>query len=65
MTPEVKPANFEFNISFDEDEATEEMVNDSLGTTDLADSTGIESEKKTEAEEELESIGYSTDDRQD
>ena len=65
MTAEVKPANFEFNIFFDENEVTEEIVNDSLGTTVLADSTGTDSEKKTEAEVELEALGYSTDDRQD
>ena len=33
-----------------EGEATEEVVNDSLGTVDLADSTGCDSDKKAEAE---------------
>jgi hypothetical protein len=65
MTPEVINANPGFNPFFDEDDATEEMVNDSLGTTVLADSTGTDWERMTEEDEELQTIGYSTDERQD
>jgi hypothetical protein len=34
----------------DEGQVSEEVVNDSLGTVDLADSTGTDSDKKAEAE---------------
>lgn len=34
----------------DEGQVSEIIVNDSLGTVDLADSTGTDSDKKTEAE---------------
>lgn len=64
MTSEVN-ANPGFNPFSDEDDIAEETVNDSLGTTVFSDSTGTDSEKRTEEEEELEMIGYSTDERQD
>ena len=34
----------------DEGQVSEEVVNDSLGTIDFADSTGCDSDKKAEAE---------------
>jgi hypothetical protein len=34
----------------DEGEPTEEVVNDSLGTIDPADSTGVDNDKKVEAD---------------
>jgi hypothetical protein len=63
MIAEVKPADV--YTFFDQDDYTEEMVNDSLGTTVFADSTGTDWEKRTEEEEKLQTIGYSSDERQD
>jgi hypothetical protein len=40
-------------------------MNDSLGTISLTDSTGMDLEKETEEEREIERLGYSTDERQD
>jgi len=62
MILESKPAQPGVNF-FDED--SEEIMNDSLGTISIADTTGLDSELKTEEEEEIERIGYSTDERQD
>jgi|CZKL01.1.fsa_nt_gi hypothetical protein len=50
---------------FAEDEFCQELVNDSMGTMSLADSTGTEFEQRTEEEEELERIAYASDERQD
>jgi hypothetical protein len=50
-------------IAFGED--FEAIMNDSLGTIIFADTTGLDSEMKTEEEEEIERLGYSTDERQD
>ena len=47
------------------DDDSEEIMNDSLGTISFADTTGLDSEMKTEEEEEMERIGYSTEERQD
>jgi hypothetical protein len=47
------------------DEDSEEIMNDSLGTISFADTTGLDAEMKTEEEEEMERIGYSTDEQQD
>jgi hypothetical protein len=43
------------------DDDSEEIMNDSLGTTDLSDATGLYSD---EAPEEV-GIGYANDERQD
>jgi len=47
------------------DEDSEEIMNDSLGTISFTDSTGMDLEKETEEEREIERLGYSTDERQD
>jgi hypothetical protein len=47
------------------DEDSEEIMNDSLGTVSLSDSTGMDLEKETEEEREIERLGYSSDERQD
>jgi hypothetical protein len=60
MIQELKPPNAQPD-EFVEDEASEEIVNDSLGTIDIADTTGLASDDGTEDEE----IGYATDERQD
>jgi hypothetical protein len=62
MIQEPKPAQPDV-LFYDED--SEEIMNDSLGTISFADTTGLDSEMKTEEEEEMERIGYSTEERQD
>jgi hypothetical protein len=62
MILEPKAAQFDA-LFYDED--SEEIMNDSLGTISFADTTGLDSELKTEEEEEMERIGYSSDERQD
>jgi hypothetical protein len=47
------------------DEDSEEIMNDSLGTISFTDSTGMDLEKETEEEREIERLGYSSDERQD
>lgn len=47
------------------DDDSEEIMNDSLGTISLTDSTGMDLEKETEEEREIERLGYSSDERQD
>jgi hypothetical protein len=47
------------------DDDSEEIMNDSLGTISFTDSTGMDLEKETEEEREIERLGYSTDERQD
>ena len=60
MIQEPKPALPDV-LFYDDD--SEEIMNDSLGTITLADST--DSEMKTEEEEEMKGIGYASDERQD
>jgi hypothetical protein len=62
MIQETKPMQPDV-LFYDDD--SEEIMNDSLGTISFADTTGLDAEMKTEEEEEMERIGYSTDDRQD
>ena len=62
MILDPKPAQLDV-LFYDED--SEEIMNDSLGTVSLADTTGLDSEMRTEEEEEMERIGYSSDERQD
>ena len=62
MILEPKPAQLDV-LFYDED--SEEIMNDSLGTVSLADTTGLDSAMRTEEEEEMERIGYSSDERQD
>jgi hypothetical protein len=59
-----EPKRAQPDVLFD-DEDSEEIMNDSLGTISFADTTGLDSEMKTEEEEEMERIGYSTEERQD
>lgn len=47
------------------DDDSEEIMNDSLGTISLTDSTGMDLEKETEEEREIEKLGYASDERQD
>ena len=47
------------------DEDSEEIMNDSLGTISLTDSTGTDLEKETEEEREIEKLGYASGERQD
>ena len=62
MIQETKP--MQSDILFYNDDS-EEIMNDSLGTISFADTTGRDAEMKTEEEEEMERIDYSTDERQD
>ena len=62
MIQEPKPA--ELDVFFDYEDS-EEIMNDSMGTINIADTTGLDSEMKTEEEEEIERLGYSSDERQD
>lgn len=62
MIEEPKAAPFD-ELFYDEDSG--EIMNDSLGTVSLADSTGMDLEKETEEEREIERLGYSSDERQD
>ena len=62
MIQEPKPARPDV-LFYDVD--SEEIMNDSLGTISFADTTGLDSEMKTEEEEEMERMGYSTEERQD
>ena len=48
MTEKVRADKVEHPV--DEGKDSEEVVNDSLGTIDFADSTGCDSDKKAEAE---------------
>ena len=48
MTEKIRADKTEHPL--DEGQVSEEVVNDSLGTVDLADSTGTDSDKKAEAE---------------
>jgi hypothetical protein len=48
MTDQAKAAKHEPVV--DKGNPTEEVVNDSLGTIDLADSTGTDSDKQAEAD---------------
>jgi hypothetical protein len=59
-----EPKAFQPDILF-YDEDSEEIMNDSLGTISLTDSTGMDLEKETEEEREIERLGYSTNERQD
>jgi hypothetical protein len=58
MNLEPKPFKRE---QFTEDELSEELMNDSLGTISFAGATGLTSDGETEDE----GIGYSSDERQD
>jgi|HubBroStandDraft_4_1064222.scaffolds.fasta_scaffold142458_2 hypothetical protein len=60
----LEPKAAQFDVLF-YDEDSEEIMNDSLGTVSLADSTGMDLEKETEEEREIEQLGYSSDERQD
>ena len=60
----LEPKPFLHDASAD-DEDFEAIMNDSLGTISFADTTGLDSEKKTEEEVKIERLGYSTDERQD
>ena len=59
-----EPKAFQPDILF-YDEDSEEIMNDSLGTISLTDSTGTDLEKETEDEREIEKLGYASDERQD
>jgi len=48
VTEKVRAGKVEHPV--DEGKDSEEVVNDSLGTVDLADSTGTDSDKKVEAD---------------
>jgi hypothetical protein len=47
MTKRPKPGHTEQISIEDPEKAEDEMVNDSLGTIDISDSTGIDDEKET------------------
>lgn len=60
----LEPKPFQPDVLFYDDDS-EEIMNDSLGTISLSDSTGMDLEKETEEEREIERLGYSSDERQD
>jgi len=47
MTKRPKPGNTEQISIEDPEKAEDEMVNDSMGTIDTSDSTGVDEEKET------------------
>jgi len=60
MSQELKPPNAQPD-EFVDDEASEEIVNDSLGTIDIANTTGLASDEEPANEETV----YASDERQD